>query len=141
MAGTAVPELYCWEMTIDDLNIYLASTRKGAVKIGFTLKWECDCIDFFKKQFPHARLIKDSSVNKPLIREIKAALLNRQRSKNLELDISCSLFQLKALKAIARIPFGETKTYGEVASMIGRPKSARAVGQAMKRNPLPLIFP
>ncbi|MCD6298461.1 MAG: methylated-DNA--[protein]-cysteine S-methyltransferase [Deltaproteobacteria bacterium] len=141
MAGTAVPELYCWEMTIDDLNIYLASTRKGAVKIGFTLKWECDGIAFFKKQFPHARLIKDSSVNKPLIREIKAALLNRQRCKNLELDISCSLFQLKALKAIARIPFGETKTYGEVASMIGRPKGARAVGQAMKRNPLPLIFP
>ena len=128
-------------MTIDALNICLASTRKGAAKIGFTLKRECDCIDFFKKQFPDARLIKDSNVNKPLIREIEATLLNRQRSKNLDLDISCSLFQLKALKAIARIPFGETKTYGEVASMIGMPKGARAVGQAMKRNPLPLIFP
>jgi len=141
MAGTAVPELYCWEMAIDALNIYLASTRKGAAKIGFTLKKECDCIDFFKKQFPHARLTKDSNVNKPLIREIEAALLNRQSSKNIGLDISCTHFQLKALKAIAGIPFGETKTYGEVASMIGRPKGARAVGQAMKRNPLPLIFP
>lgn len=141
MAGTAVPELYCWEMTIDDLNIYLASTGKGAAKIGFTLKRECDCMDFFKTQFPNAGLIKDSNVNKPLIREIKAALFNRPRRKSLDLDISCTPFQFKTLKAIARIPFGETKTYGEVASMIGRPKGARAVGQVMKRNPLPLIFP
>jgi O6-methylguanine-DNA--protein-cysteine methyltransferase len=128
-------------MKIDDLYICLASTRKGAAKIEFTLKKKYDCMAFFKKQFPDARLIKDSNVNKPLIREIEAALLNRQRRKSIDLDISCSLFQLKALKVIARIPFGETKTYGEVASMIGTPKGARAVGQAMNRNPLPLIFP
>jgi O6-methylguanine-DNA--protein-cysteine methyltransferase len=128
-------------MKIDDLYICLASTRKGAAKIEFTLKKKYDCMAFFKKQFPDARLIKDSNVNKPLIREIEAALLNRQRRKSIDLDISCSLFQLKALKVIARIPFGETKTYGEVASMIGTPKGARAVGQARNRNPLPLIFP
>ena len=141
MAGTALPELYCWEMTIDDLNICLASTEKGAAKIGFSLKRKCDCMAFFKKQFPKARLIKDPLANRHLIREIEASLLNRKRRKNLDLDISSSFFQFKALKAIARIPFGETRTYGEVASMIGRPKGARAVGQAMKWNPLPLIYP
>jgi O-6-methylguanine DNA methyltransferase len=45
------------------------------------------------------------------------------------------------MKAIARIPFGETRTYKEVAAMAEKPKGARAVGQAMGRNPLPLIFP
>lgn len=45
------------------------------------------------------------------------------------------------LASSARIPFGETKTYGEVAKMMGSPGGARAVGQAMGKNPLPLIFP
>jgi O-6-methylguanine DNA methyltransferase len=48
---------------------------------------------------------------------------------------------MAAWKAIARIPFGQTKSYGEVARMVGRPGGARAIGQAMGRNPLSLIFP
>ena len=142
MAGKAVPELYCWEITIGDLYIYLASTRKGWARIGLALKRESGCIRFFKKRFPGARLIKDYLVNESLIAEIQGALFNRQsRQENIDLDLSCSPFQLEALRAISRIPYGETMSYGEVASMIGRPKGARAVGQAMKKNPLPLIFP
>lgn len=50
-------------------------------------------------------------------------------------------FEQAALKAAAQIPPGEVRSYAWVAQTIGRPKAARAVGQVMARNPLPLFFP
>jgi methylated-DNA-[protein]-cysteine S-methyltransferase len=50
-------------------------------------------------------------------------------------------FQLEVYEAACRIPFGETRTYGELAKEIGNPGAARAVGQALGANPLPIIIP
>jgi O-6-methylguanine DNA methyltransferase len=50
-------------------------------------------------------------------------------------------FEQAALRAAARIPPGETRSYAWVAMQIGHPKAARAVGQVMARNPVPLLFP
>jgi methylated-DNA-[protein]-cysteine S-methyltransferase len=52
-----------------------------------------------------------------------------------------TVFQRDVLKAAMMIPFGETRTYKWVAEKIGRPKAARAVGQALRRNPYPVIIP
>lgn len=50
-------------------------------------------------------------------------------------------FQWKVLAAAMKIPFGETRSYKWIAEQIGRPKAVRAVGQALKRNPYPVIIP
>jgi methylated-DNA-[protein]-cysteine S-methyltransferase len=50
-------------------------------------------------------------------------------------------FEQAALRAAAQIPPGEVRSYAWVATQIGRPRAARAVGQVMARNPLPLLFP
>jgi len=50
-------------------------------------------------------------------------------------------FQRDVWDALLSIPSGETRTYKEIAEQIGRPKAVRAVGQALNRNPLPLLFP
>lgn len=50
-------------------------------------------------------------------------------------------FEQQALRAAASIPPGEVRSYAWVAGKIGRPKAARAVGQAMARNPVPLLMP
>lgn len=50
-------------------------------------------------------------------------------------------FEQAALRAAAQIPPGEVRSYSWVASQIGRPRAARAVGQVMARNPIPLLFP
>ncbi|HET6276581.1 MAG TPA: methylated-DNA--[protein]-cysteine S-methyltransferase [Candidatus Cybelea sp.] len=57
-------------------------------------------------------------------------------------DISdLTAFEQAALRAAARIPPGEVRSYAWVATQIGRPKAARAVGRVMARNPMPLLFP
>ena len=50
-------------------------------------------------------------------------------------------FQWDVLEATARIPLGETRSYKWVAQQIGKPKAVRAVGQALRKNPYPLIIP
>ena len=50
-------------------------------------------------------------------------------------------FQRAVLKETLAIPYGETRSYGQVAVAIGRPKASRAVGQAEKRNEVPLVIP
>ncbi len=50
-------------------------------------------------------------------------------------------FQRSVLKATCAIARGETRTYGEIAQAIGRPRAARAVGSALAANPLPLLIP
>lgn len=50
-------------------------------------------------------------------------------------------FQCAVWDALRTIPYGETRTYGQIAQMIGNPKAMRAVGAANNRNPLPIIVP
>ena len=58
------------------------------------------------------------------------------------LDLSgATLFQRRVWAATGRIPYGETRSYGGVALEIGRPGAARAVGQALGANPIPIVVP
>ena len=45
------------------------------------------------------------------------------------------------LRELARVPYGQTDTYGHLASLVGRPRAARAVGMVMNRNPIPIVLP
>lgn len=60
-------------------------------------------------------------------------------------DCACKViageFQTKALKLVAKIPYGKTKSYGELATQLGNPLASRAVGLANARNPLPIVIP
>ncbi len=59
-----------------------------------------------------------------------------------ELDLSgATSFQCRVWKATGLIPYGETRSYMWVAEQIGKPGAVRAVGQALSRNPLPIIIP
>jgi methylated-DNA-[protein]-cysteine S-methyltransferase len=57
------------------------------------------------------------------------------------LDMAGTAFQKKVWSALLAIPFGETRTYGELARQLGNPKASRAVGAANGKNPLSIIAP
>ncbi len=50
-------------------------------------------------------------------------------------------FTQRVLREVKEIPYGEVRTYKEIAQAIGNPKASRAVGQALKRNPVPILIP
>lgn len=60
---------------------------------------------------------------------------------SLPIDLTGTPFQLRVWKALMKIPFGETLTYGEQAAIIGKPKASRAVGAANGKNPIAIVVP
>jgi O6-methylguanine-DNA--protein-cysteine methyltransferase len=128
-------------MTADRLTVYLASTVEGAFRVGLALNEGHGPVGFFRGMFPTARLTENERINLPLAEGIAAALQGEPSDGRLPMDVSFSPFQSAVLQTVAAIPFGRTRTYGNVALLAGRPGAARAVGQVMGSNPLPLIFP
>ncbi len=92
-----------------------------------------------QREFPDAAVGEEAP--EELKRELREYAEGRRRSFSIPLDLEVRPFQRAVLLAIARIPFGETRTYGWVAREIGQPKAARAVGQALHTNPIPIILP
>src|SRR5271154_5358009 len=78
-----------------------------------------------------------------LIEKVQEHLAGRiQDFSDAPVDLSeAGEFDRIVLEAALRIPAGETRTYGDLAKAVGRPTEARAVGQVMARNPIPLIIP
>ena len=75
-----------------------------------------------------------------LVSRVSEALATGRTDVPVDLS-SRSPFHQEVLRATARIPRGEVRTYGELAEAVGRPRAARAVGTAMARNPVPLLVP
>jgi methylated-DNA-[protein]-cysteine S-methyltransferase len=74
-------------------------------------------------------------------RQLAEYLAGGRRAFDLPLDLAGTEFQRLCWQELLRIPFGETRTYGEIARRIGRPAAVRAVGQANHDNPVGVIVP
>ena len=85
----------------------------------------------------------ESATNLNLLaeRQILAYLDGKLAKFDLPLTISGTELQKCTLDVVARIPFGQTLTYKQVAEKTGHPKAARAVGSTMARNSLPIVIP
>jgi methylated-DNA-[protein]-cysteine S-methyltransferase len=75
------------------------------------------------------------------LRQLQAYFADKLRVFTVPCLLQGSAFQTKVWQALQKIPFGETISYSELATLAGHHKAARAVGSAMAANPLPLIIP
>lgn len=74
--------------------------------------------------------------------QVEEYLYGKRTVFELEIDWAlCTPFQRQVLKQQLAIPYGETRTYGQLAAQLGKPRAARAVGRAGATNPIPLIIP
>ena len=93
-------------------------------------------------EFPGARVVQDKSGKlHGWVTSILAYLDGKEPDLDLPLDIRATAFQRRVWQELQRIPFGQTRTYAEVARRIGRPTAARAVAQACATNPVALVIP
>ena len=74
-------------------------------------------------------------------RQLREYFAGKRRSFDLPLEMRGTEFQKKVWEALLTIPFGETRTYGELAKAFGNANASRAVGAAIGRNPLSIIVP
>jgi methylated-DNA-[protein]-cysteine S-methyltransferase len=101
--------------------------------------WECDGPD--RVRLPALRDVADHPVLVEAERQLGEYFAGRRRVFDLPLAARGSEFQQRVWQALREIPFGETRSYGQIAERIGQPTAVRAVGAANGRNPLSIIAP
>lgn len=84
---------------------------------------------------------KDTPLLKEAQKQLEEYFAGRRKTFDLPLNPKGTKFMKEVWTALQEIPYGETKTYGEIAEKVGNPKAARAVGMANHRNPIPIIIP
>jgi methylated-DNA-[protein]-cysteine S-methyltransferase len=75
------------------------------------------------------------------LRQIDSYFKGEIAAFSVDLDLSGTAFQKQVWKAVKSIPYGETRTYSDIAASIGSPKAVRAVGTAIGRNPAAIVLP
>ena len=74
-------------------------------------------------------------------RQLSEYFAGQRRQFDLPLAPNATPFQARVLAALQNIPYGETRSYSDIAQTIGKPKAVRAVGAANAKNPLPIVIP
>jgi O6-methylguanine-DNA--protein-cysteine methyltransferase len=111
-------------------QLYARASEKGVTDISFN-----------RSHVPLAK--KDSNEHLELLfKELDLYFASKLKKFSVKIDLSAETdFTQKVLKASRQIPSGKTLSYGELAKKINKPGAARAVGQAMGRNPLLMVLP
>lgn len=95
----------------------------------------------FPANKPQAMWTESESATRPYVRELEEYFAGERRNFNFPLDLRGTEFQLKCWRALLEIPYGETRTYADIARAVGQPRGFRAVGLANNRNPIAIVVP
>ena len=108
-----------------------------------TIMEEDGCIVFIKfgKQPPANAINRETPVIAEAARQLAAYFDGRLKTFDLPLKMTGTPFRMKTWEALKTIPYGETRSYGDIARQIACPKAFRAVGMANHHNPISIVVP
>ncbi len=121
-------------------RMIVAATDRGISFLGFGDD-DADLLSELHHDFPEADIAADDQGLRDCVDIIVANFDSHSAQSGLPLDVLGTAFQAKVWQALRDIPPGETRTYGEIAAKLGKPKAARAVGRACATNPVSLVVP
>ncbi len=87
------------------------------------------------------RFEESQTILRPYLRELEEYFAGTRREFNFALDLRGTDFQVACWRALLAIPYGETRSYADIARAVGRPQGFRAVGMANNRNPVAIVVP
>jgi methylated-DNA-[protein]-cysteine S-methyltransferase len=139
-------------MTSPSLNIYLGELNNTPLG---DLRFAASTLGLVAVEWANAQPELDSyllrlkrtvernqKITQSYAKELSEYLKGKRRDFTFAIDWSVlKPFQLKTLKAVYAIPYGETQTYADIAMQIGHPNAYRAVGRANATNPMPIVIP
>jgi methylated-DNA-[protein]-cysteine S-methyltransferase len=114
--------------------LFLVSSERGLVRLEFNSRLQ----PLGRKE---VTLQESQGVLAPYVKELDEYFAGQRREFSFPLDLRGTDFQLQCWRALLDIPYGETRTYAEIARMIGHPHAFRAVGMSNNRNPIAIVVP
>lgn len=120
--------------------LLVAATERGVcfVSLGDA---PADLETELRAEFPAADLRRDETHLNEWVQALLRHLEGQQPHLELPLDVRATAFQWRVWQALRDIPYGEARSYQQIAAAIGQPTAARAVGSACARNPVSLVIP
>ncbi len=119
----------------------LAVTADGVTRIGLPRSSGPGFAGWLRTTFADAERVPWLPLVDKLSQELAEYFAGRRREFSLPLDLRGTSFQRAVWREIAAIPYGETRTYGGIASAAGSPRAVRAAGTATGNNPVPILIP
>lgn len=114
--------------------LVLAASAKGLVRLEFDGR-----IQSFNPR--SIQLVESRQALAPYLSQLDEYFAGERREFTIPLDLRGTEFQLKCWRALLDIPYGETRSYRDLAQSIGHPQAFRAVGMSNNRNPIAIIVP
>lgn len=116
-------------------HLDLVMSERGLVVADFHGRWATP------RGAEKARWIEEPGRFRDVVRQLDEYFAGERREFDLPLDLRGPDFHVRCWKALLRIPYGQTWTYGQLAADVGSPQASRAVGQANHHNPVAIIVP
>ncbi|MBE3560853.1 MAG: methylated-DNA--[protein]-cysteine S-methyltransferase [Ktedonobacteraceae bacterium] len=146
--ATVLPEtkaqiLYQHNLPTSIGECVLLSTQSGICWLGLPGSTLEEGITRTKRWITIERVVEDTAILplKQAVDELQRYFAGERLQFSCPLDMQGTPFQLQVWRELSRIPYGETRSYGEIALAIGRPTASRAVGAANGANPIAIIVP
>jgi methylated-DNA-[protein]-cysteine S-methyltransferase len=122
-------------------TLLLAATPKGLVRVAYDIEGHDRVLEALAQQIS-PRVLRAPKRLDVAARELNEYFGRTRREFDLPLDLSLSRgFRQRVQLHLPEIGYGQTRTYGQVAELLGNPRAVRAVGTACATNPLPLVVP
>ena len=122
-------------------TLLLAATPKGLVRVAFDIEDHDRVLEILANRIS-PRVLRAPKRLDAAARELDEYFGKRRQRFDLPLDLSLSRgFRQLVQRRLPEIGYGQTRSYGQVAALVGNPKAVRAVGTACATNPLPLVVP
>jgi AraC family transcriptional regulator of adaptative response/methylated-DNA-[protein]-cysteine methyltransferase len=121
-------------------RLLVGATGKGVCSVAMGAS-DADLERALHHEYPAASIERDNASIAGHARKVLDHLSGRVPRLELPLDVQATAFEWQVWNALAAIPYGETRSYGEVAKAVGRPRAARAVARACAANPVALAIP
>ncbi|MEJ2627624.1 MAG: methylated-DNA--[protein]-cysteine S-methyltransferase [bacterium] len=119
-------------------TLLLASSEKGMKRIMLS---GSNQLNRLRQEFGKNQLRENKNFNENAAEQLRQYFQGKRKKFSLPLDLEGTDFQKQVLRAVQEVPYGTTQSYKEIAQKIGNPRAVRAVGNANRTNPLPLIIP
>lgn len=122
-------------------QLYLASNARGlcALTLGDTAR--DNLFDYLQRTYPEGEIQASKPALRQVIDQVDAYFQGDLTEFDLDIDLNGTEFQRRVWQELRRIPYGETRSYGELATLVNSPGGMRAVGSANGQNPIPIIIP
>jgi AraC family transcriptional regulator of adaptative response/methylated-DNA-[protein]-cysteine methyltransferase len=121
-------------------DLLVAATRNGVCSVKFG-SVGTDLTEMLREEFPRAEIAVDTGELSSWVSMIQNYFDGYSGSLDIPLDLQASAFRHRVWEELRRIPFGETRSYSQVAEAIGQPTAVRAVASACAANPVALVTP